>query len=115
MLRKEVGPDANIIPSRFIRTNKHPHNEEPVFKACFVLGGHREKEKAFQTNYSANMKQSSIRIVMDLATILGSDIWSLDVKQVYLQSAKSIQRKVYIEPKEMDLVPGELLEVILPP
>lgn len=70
----EAGPDGNIIPSRFQLMNKHPHNEEAVQRADLVLGGRLDKKKELQKNYSTHMKQSSIRFIMALSTLLGFGI-----------------------------------------
>ena len=51
---------------------------------------------------------------MALATILGFDVWSLDVKQAYVQSASELQRKVFFRPTELNLDSNELLQIIRP-
>ena len=53
-------------------------------------------------------------MIMALATILGFDFWSLDVKQAYLCSASKLLHNVFIKPQELDLGPGELVELFLP-
>ena len=114
VLEEELGQNPNIISSRFVLSIKHSDTGEVKYKARFVLGGHRDKEKNLIVHNTANIKQSSIRMIMALATILGFDIWSLDVRQAYIQSAAALQRDVYIKPKELDLGPGELLQIIKP-
>lgn len=47
VLKRRTGRYANVIPSQFELTVKHPRNEEPVDKARFVLGGRHDKEKTF--------------------------------------------------------------------
>lgn len=51
---------------------------------------------------------------MALATILGFDIWSLNVKQPYIQSASALQLDDFIRSDEMELYPGELLKLVKP-
>lgn len=103
----------NIIPSRFVLTIKHVDGKE-IYKARFVLGGHKDRDKDSMVHSSNNLKQLSIKLLLALATILGFDIWDLDVKQAYLQSASKLQRSVFIKPNIIDLQPNELLQVIKP-
>ena len=45
-------------------------------RAKFVMGGHRDRDKHTVVQNSVNAKQSSIRLLVALATMLGFDIWS---------------------------------------
>lgn len=114
VLEEETGPNPNIVPCRFFLCLKHSETGEVKYKARFVLGGHRDKDKNFVVHNTTNIKASSVRLIMALATILGFDVWSLDVRQAYLQSASELRRNVFVRPKEMDLLPGELLQIIRP-
>ena len=114
VMQEEMDPNSNIVPSRFVLALKHSETGEVKFKARFVLGGHRDKAKSSIVHNTVNLKQSSIRLLMAMATILGFDVWSLDVKQAYLQSASQLQRKVYIKPYQLNLAPAEFLQIVLP-
>lgn len=114
VFRRDIGPNPNIVPSRYVLAIKHSENGDTKLKARFVLGGHRDKEKHSFVHNSVNVKQSSVRILVALATILGFDLWSMDVKQAYLQSASNLRRDVYVRPDEMNLSPNELLQIIKP-
>ena len=114
VLKEEAGPDPNVVPSRYVLTIKHSGDEKPVHNARLVLGGHRDKVKLSIVHNTYNLKASSIRLVFALATILGFDIWSLDVKQAYLQSASKLQRQVYTRPESIELGPDERLQVLRP-
>ena len=111
VLEEELPPNPNIIPCRFVLAIKHSDTGETKHKARFVLGGHRDKDKNSIVHNTVNIKQSSIRLIMALATILGFDVWSLDVRQAYIQSASQLQRDVYIKPKELELGPQQLLKI----
>ena len=93
---------------------KNSETGEIKYKARFVLGGHRDRDKHIIVHNTVNIKQSSIRTIMALATILGLDVWSSDVKQAYLQSASKLQRKVFVRPTELNLDSSELLQIIRP-
>ena len=114
VLREEIGQNPNIVPSRYVLAIKHSETGETKMKARFVLGGHRDRDKHTVVHNSTNAKQSSIRLLVALATMLGFDLWSLDVKQAYLQSSANLRRDVFVRPKELNLAPDELLQVIKP-
>ena len=103
----------NILPCRFVLAIKHNDGTE-IFKARFVIGGHKDREKAAMVHQSYNLKQSSVKILLALATILGFDVWDLDVKQAYLQSGSKLQRKVFIKPDIMELDHNELIQIMKP-
>lgn len=75
----------NILLCRFLLAIKHKDGGD-IFKARFVIRGHQDREKKSLVHHSCNLKQSSIKLLLVLATILGFDIWDLNVKQAYLQS-----------------------------
>lgn len=72
----------------FVSGIKNTGTQEGVLKAIFGLGGHWNKEKDFMVHNSSNLKQSSIREIFALQTILGFEIWALDIEQAYFQSAE---------------------------
>ena len=63
---------------------------------------------------TANFKQSSIRLIIALATILGFDVWSLDVRQAHKKLASELQGDVFIKPKRVDLRSNGLLQIVKP-
>lgn len=114
VMEEEAGPNPNIIPSRYVLSIKHGEDDSVRYKARFVVGGHRDKGRHSVVHNSVTLKQSSMRVLIALATILGFDVWTMDVKQAYLQSAVALQRDVFIRPDQIELKPGELLKLVQP-
>jgi Reverse transcriptase (RNA-dependent DNA polymerase) len=113
VLQEDIGPNPNVIPSRFVRAVKHESGTEK-FNARFVLGGYRDREKKSFIHNSTTLKHQSVRLILALASIFGFELWSSDVNQAYLQSAENLQRNVFAGPNELELAPNELLQLILP-
>jgi Reverse transcriptase (RNA-dependent DNA polymerase) len=113
ILKEDVGPYPNVIPSRFVLCIKHEAGQEHL-KARFVLGGHRDRDKKSLIHNSTTLKHQSVRLILTFASIFGFDIWSSDVNQAYLQSAEKLQRDIFIRPVELELAPNELLQLMLP-
>lgn len=113
VLREEAGPSRNVMPSRYVLDLKH-ENSNTRYKARFVLGSHRDRDKHSIVHNSSTLRHYSIRMIMALATILGFDIWSADVTQAYLRAVCRLQRKVFTCPEVLDLSPEELIQIILP-
>lgn len=115
VLRDDVPKNANILGGRFVLTIKDAETDKPIFKAIYVVQGHRDKEKNFLVHDAQTMRQSSIRMVIALAAVFEFPIWSHDVSQAYLQSADELMRDVYIKPsQEFELGPYHLLKLLKP-
>jgi Reverse transcriptase (RNA-dependent DNA polymerase) len=114
VLRSEIDGNPNTVPSRFVLTIKRQDNGEEVYKARFVLGGHRDRDKRSVVHNATNLRQSSIRILLALATILGFNMWSTDINQAYLQSASNLKRETFVKPEIMALDKVQLLQVVKP-
>jgi hypothetical protein len=69
VLREEIGPDPNIIPSRFVLAIKRKDDGSEIYKARSFLGGHRDRGKRSVVHSATIMKQSSIRLMLALAAI----------------------------------------------
>lgn len=108
------GKGENVVPSRFVLALKHATTGETKAKARFVIGGHRDKEKGFQVHVGRTLSQTSVRLLLALAAILGLDVWTEDIKQAYLQSAELLRRRIFVKPKELQLGPNEFLQLLLP-
>jgi len=84
VLQRDVEYEPNIIPSRFVLAIKKADDGTEAYKARFVLGGHRDKENRSLVHNATTLKQSSIRLLVALATTFG-----FDINQAYLQSAST--------------------------
>jgi hypothetical protein len=60
------------------------------------------------------VQQSSIRLLLSLAAIVGFKVWSNDVSQAYIQASVPLLRDVYIRPDCLDLRQNELVRLIKP-
>jgi len=67
-----------------------------VLKTCFVLGGHKDREKSSIVHNAKTLKLSSVRLLLALATIFSFSLWATDVNQAYLQSAENLHRKIFV-------------------
>lgn len=111
---EEAGEKRNIVPSMYVFAIKHKESGKDVLRARFVVSGHRDREKNSLVHNSTNLKQSSIRTIIALATILGFDVWSVDVNHAYLQSDSKLRRIIFVNPEMIELGPNELLQTIRP-
>lgn len=105
--------DKNILPSRFVFAVKH-ENGDTVYKARFVIGGHKDLLKKNVVHTASSLSQSSIRVLLAVAAIFGLDVWTTDVVQAYLQSASLLRRAVFLNPDGVDLGEDEFLQLLLP-
>ena len=115
VLKEDVDPNPNIIPSRFVLAIKHGQRDGPPrLKARFVLGGHMDRARHNLVHDSCTIRPESVRLLIALATILGLSISTADWRQGYIQSKSALLRQVFIRPKEMELDQNELVQVVLP-
>lgn len=114
ILRRDAGEDPNIIPSRFVLAIKHKKNGQDIFRARFVVGGHKDRDNGHIVHSATNLKQTSIRLLLALASIFGFELYSLDVTQAYLQSASQLRRKIFIKPDILNMDSDELLQLMKP-
>eukprot|EP00178_Gracilaria_changii_P005395 TRINITY_DN1884_c0_g1_i3.p3 TRINITY_DN1884_c0_g1~~TRINITY_DN1884_c0_g1_i3.p3 ORF type:complete len:232 (-),score=35.81 TRINITY_DN1884_c0_g1_i3:1688-2383(-) len=79
--REELDPNMlhNIMGRRFALSIKDKETDNDVYKARFIVQGHTDVDKDLLVNNGTNLKQSSIRILVAIASIFGFPIWSQDV------------------------------------
>ena len=89
---------------------------EIKYKPRYVIGVHRDVLKHYMVHGARTVQASSVRLLVALATTLNFDIWSTDVKLTYLQSSKSLERRVFIHnpAPEFELDPHECFELLKP-
>lgn len=113
--KDDVPEDANILGSRFVLSIKNKDSDKEVYKARYVVQGHKDIEKHLLVHTSTNLRQSSVRLLLSIAALFGFRIWSQDVSQAYLQSAEKLMRDIYVVPKkEFHLSKAVLLKLLKP-
>ena len=114
VLKQEVEKPLKIVPSRFFLIVKKSDDGAEVYKARFVLGGHRDRDKRTFVHNCTTLKAHSTRLPVAVATILDFVIWSTDINQAYLQSAVELKREVFTKPDILELNQDELIQIIKP-
>lgn len=100
---------------RFVLSIKNVGTGEETCKARFVVQGHTDAEKELLVHNSTTLQKSSIRSLIAIATISGMRLWTQDISQTYLQSARKLMRDIYIRPsKEFKLNSNQLLKLLKP-
>lgn len=116
ILLEEIPSDGNVLPGRFVLSIKSTENGEIKYKARYVIGAHRDRLKHMMVHSSTTPQPQSIRLLLALVMIFGFDLWTLDVRQTYLQCVESLAREILIEKPapEFELEPSEFLKLLKP-
>jgi hypothetical protein len=114
--RRDIPEGANKLGGRYVLSIKDSGTKKEIWKAIFVIQGHRDHEKDIMVRSSSKVQQRSLRFSLALAGILGFKIWSQDVTQAYLQSAGTLARDVFIEKpaSELELEPDQAVQLLRP-
>lgn len=113
VLREDVLPDGNILPGRFVLAIKSTGDDKKNCKARFVVDRHKDKLKCLMVHTSRTIQPSSIRLLIAVAAMKGFDVWSSEVRQVYLKSYEELSRDMYLKElhPELKLEPHESLQL----
>lgn len=116
ILRKEIPPNRNVLPGRFVIGLKSTEDGKEKFKARYIIGGHRDRHKAFMAHTSQTLQPASIRLMLAFASTFDFEVWTSDVSHAYLQSAEPLSRAIYIDPPcpEFALDPDQFLQLLKP-
>ena len=68
-MKEDVPRDSNVLGARFVLAIKDTEKPDPIFKARFVVQGHKDREKNALVRESTNMRQSSILVLTAIAVI----------------------------------------------
>ena len=55
VMRAEISPNANVLTARLVLEIKHKNTARVRFKARYVIGGHRDRLKAFLVHGSQTL------------------------------------------------------------
>ncbi len=107
--------DANMITGSFVLTIKDVETNTPTFKERFVAHSNRDAEKNQLVHDSTTARQSSVRLLVDLASVMDFDVWTDEIFQAYLQSASSLLREIYLRPnRQLKKHAGYVLKLLRP-
>jgi hypothetical protein len=116
VLREDVPTGANKLKARYVLAIKDADTNKCIYKARYVLGGHRDRLKHLLVHTSSTLRPPSIRIILAVSAILEFKVWTVDISQAYLQSANDIDRDIFVDnpAPEFALSPDQCLQLIRP-
>ena len=113
--RSEVPDDANILNGRFVLAIKDEGTDREIWKARFIVQGHRDRFKKSLVHDISVARQYAIKMLVGIASIFGFRLFSSDVIQSYIQSAEELSRDIFLNPpKEFCLGPDQLIKLVKP-
>ena len=114
--RHELPDDANMLIFRFRLAFKSSLDVTTFYKERFLIDGYLDKLEHFPVYDTQTVRQSSVRPLHILASLLGFHSLSIDVQLSYLQYVSSLQRRVSAcnPADELELAPDEFLELLKP-
>lgn len=89
--------NATFLGGRIFRCINNVGTASEKFKARFVVQGHRDPGKSLLVHDSATLRQSSMSIILAIASTFYLDVWPLDRNQAYTRSAPTT-RLIYVKP-----------------
>ena len=115
VIKEDIAEGSNVLGGRFVLSIKNMNTDKEIYKARFVVQGHKDLDKNYLVYSSSNLKQSSIRIILSIASLFRFHVWSQDITHAYLQSASKLMRNIYVKPtKQFKLSKDSLLKLLKP-
>lgn len=96
MYIEEVPENSNIIQGRCILPIKNEITGRQVWKAPFLVQGHKDILKKILAHDFSVAKQHSIDLLLGYAAVLGLCVFSRHVIQAYIQSAETLKIDIFI-------------------
>ena len=116
VIKKDVPPNANVLPGRFVLAIKSTEDNAVKFKARYVIGGHRDRYKNMMVHSATTLQAQSVRLLLAIAAMFDFDVRTSDVRQAYLQSSEPLSREIFIKTpvNEFEPDPSECLQLLKP-
>lgn len=105
---RNVGHNANVIPSHVVYKVKNDENNVKITKARICPNGNRDRMKKTVRKDSATAQFDIIRLLLSLASIFLFRLSCIDIKGAYLQSGP-IKRQIYVRPPRELGLPRHIL------
>lgn len=74
IFKGDIPPVGNALPGRFVLALKSSVDGKIMYKARYVIGGHRDKFRDWMVHSTSTLQQESVRILLALAGIFCFDI-----------------------------------------
>lgn len=69
----EIPPRSSVLPCKLVWAVKEGAGGMDVYKARFVVGGHRDKYKVYLVHYTQKVQPSSTRLLLAIADMFSFD------------------------------------------
>ncbi len=84
IFKSELPNGANTLTARFVLAVKSNSDAKIKYKARYVFGGHPDQLKHYLVHGAQTLQASSARLFLAFAAGYNFDVWTSDVKLVYL-------------------------------
>lgn len=74
VLRRETDENLNVLPSRFVLAIIRKEHGSALLKVRFVIGEHRNRWKSQLFYVQSNVRQTSVRMLLAIASVLGFEV-----------------------------------------